>query len=387
MKEASEGRTKVEKRMEENYDNINIDNGIDQEGDEIDFLELGVKLWRNRKAILKWCAIGAVVGLVIGFSLPKTYTVGAMLAPETSDPKANSGMSSLASMVGVNLNNSVDAINVEMFPDVVHSVPFIYNLFDLEVSTKDGKLTTTLLDYMKEHQKSPWWSCVFSAPGKAIGWTMSLLSKKENETDGPLVMENLPKKERNVVKYFSENLSVMVDSKKTGKAELSLVMQDPLVAATVLNAVINDLKAYMSEYRTSKARQDVDNLSVICAERKAEYYAAQQAYAAYSDANKNVILQSAQAERERLQQEMNLAYQVYSQVATQLETARIQEQQAKPVFTIVEPVTVPIQKYAPSKAKILVIWTFLLGCAAAAWILFGKKTLDTIKTELNKQDE
>lgn len=365
-----------------NENTVNRPNNTEEE--EIDLLELAVKLWKSRRTVLKWCAVGAVLGLVIGFSTPKTYTVDTVLAPET-EQKTGGSMSSLASMMGVNLSNSVDAISVDMFPDVVHSVPFIFNLFDLEVRTADGKLETTLLDYMLEHQKSPWWSYVLAAPGKAIGWAMSLFSGKEEETGGPLVMENLPRKERGVIKYFSEHIMVTVDSKKTGKASLSLEMQDPLVAATVLGAVVENLKEYMSNYRTSKARQDVENLSVICAERKADYYKAQQAYAAYSDANKNVVLQSAQAERERLQQEMNLAYQVYSQVANQLEAARIQEQQAKPVFTVIEPVTIPIQRSAPSKAKILIIWTFLFGCAAAAWVLFGENMWAAVKGELRKE--
>ena len=93
-------------------------------------------------------------------------------------------------------------------------------------------------------------------------------------------------------------------------------------------------------------------------------------YAKYTDANKNVVLNSTKAEAQRLQQEMNLAYQVYSQVATQLEGARIKVQQDKPVFAVLEPVTVPYKKSAPSKAKILIVFTLLSACLAAAWILF-----------------
>jgi uncharacterized protein involved in exopolysaccharide biosynthesis len=221
------------------------------------------------------------------------------------------------------------------------------------------------------------------APFKALGWVMSLGKEKETEEGiaGPLDPTNLPKKERGVVKFFAENIMVNVD-KKTGKTSMSLEMQDPHVVATVLNAVVENLKEYMSDYRTSKARQDVENLAEICTERKADYYKAQQAYAKFVDANKSVVLQSAQAERERLQQEMNLAYQVYSQVATQLEGARIQEQQAKPVFAIIDPVTVPLRKTAPSKAKMLVIFTFLAGCCAAAWVLFGDEYWKKLKENL-----
>ena len=365
--------------MAENNYNPNIPQY--QEEPEIDIMELISKLWKKRMMIIKWCVVGAVIGLVVGFSIPKTYSASVTLAPETQQ-KSGSGLSSMASMFGVNLSNSVDAISVDMFPDVVHSTPFIVDLFDLPVQfeRKDSTINTTLLDYMKNYQKKAWWSYVIEAPFKVLGWCIDLVTpdKEETEAAGELNPTNLPKKERGVVKFFAENIMVNVD-KKTGKTSMSLLMQDPLVVAQVMEAVTDNLKTYMSNYRTSKARQDVSNLSSICEERKADYYKAQQAYAKFVDANKNVILQSAQAERERLQQEMNLAYQVYSQVASQLEGARIQEQQAKPVFTIIHPVTVPISRVAPSKAKMLVIFTFLAGCCAAAWVLFGDDFWQKIK--------
>lgn len=355
-----------------------------EEESEIDIMELISKLWKKRTMIIKWCIAGAVIGLVVGFSLPKTYKAGVTLAPEMQQ-KTSSGVSSIASMMGVNLNNSVDAISVEMFPDVVHSTPFIVELFDLPVTfeRKDSIMTLPLVEYMKEYQKAPWWSYVIQAPFKVLGWCIDLVTPDEEETigDSTLNPTNLPKKERKVVKYFSENIMVNVD-KKSFKTQMELEMQDPLVVAAVMNAVVENLKSYMSEYRTSKARQDADNLEVICEQRKADYYKAQQAYAAYLDANKNVIRQSANAERERLQQEMTLAYQVYSQVAQNLEGARIQAEQAKPVFAVIHPVTVPIQKAAPSKAKLLVIYTFLAGCCAAAWILFGEDYLKKLKDNL-----
>ena len=356
-----------------------------EEESEINIMELISKLWKRRSMIIKWCVAGAIIGLVVGFSIPKTYKAGVTLAPEMQQ-KTSSGVSSIASMMGVNLNNSVDAISVEMFPDVVHSTPFIFELFDLPVTfeRKDSVITVPLVEYMKEYQRSPWWTPILKFPFKVLGWCIDLISpdKAENlEGNGTLNPSNLPKDERKVVKYFAENIFVNVD-KKSFKTEISLVMQDPLVVAEVMEAITENLKDYMSDYRTFKARQDVENLEVICEQRKADYYEAQQAYANYIDANKNVVLQSANAERERLQQEMSLAYQVYSQVATQLEGARIQAEQAKPVFAIINPVVVPIRKSAPSKAKLLIIWIFLTGCCASGWILFGEDYWKKLKENL-----
>ena len=181
--------------------------------------------------------------------------------------------------------------------------------------------------------------------------------------------------------YLSKKIMVAVD-KKTGKTQMSLEMQDPLVVATVLDAVVNHLKDYMSDYRTSKSRQDVENLSVICEQRKQDYYSAQKAYAKYTDSNKNIVLNSSKAEGQRLQQEMNLAYQVYSQVATQLEGARIKTQQDKPVFAVLKPVSVPLTKVGPSKVNLLIAFTFFVGCCAVAWVLFGEEYWKKLKKYL-----
>lgn len=362
--------------QENNYTNL-------PDEQEIDIMELISKLWKNRKMVIKWCVVGAIIGLVAGFSIPKTYRASATLAPETQQ-RVGSGVSSIASMMGVSLDNSTDAIDYEMYPDVVASTPFLFELLDLQVKTADGQIDTTLQCYILNHQKSPWWSHVIGAPFKALSWAISLVKQEEEEESGDVAeldIFNLPKDERMAIAYLSKNIMVSVD-KKTGKTQMSLEMQDPLVVATVLDAVVNNLKDYMSDYRTSKSRQDVANLSIICEQRKQDYYAAQKAYALYTDSNKNIVLNSSKAEGQRLQQEMNLAYQVYSQVATQLEGARIKTQQDKPVFAVLKPVSVPMKKAGPSKSMLLIVLTFLAGCCAAAWVLFGKDYWKKFKENL-----
>lgn len=357
-----------------------MDNNMDE---VIDLTTLMVKLWKKKGFIIKVAMCGALFGLMVAFSLPKIYESKVTFAPET-EQQLGSGVSSIASMMGVSLDNSVDAISVDLFPDVISSTPFIFELFDLQVETQDGSVKTTLLDYMMNHQKRAWWSYVLGAPMKFVKWITNLGSKDDKEaveTEKELVMTNLPEKARRVVRYFESNLTIKLD-KKTGKTQLSLRMQDPLVVATVLEEVVENLKQYMTDYRTSKDRQDVENLMKICEERKADYYAAQKIYADFGDANKNLVKLNAQAEQLKLQQEMQLAYQVYSQIATQLEAARIKEQQAKPVFVILEPVSIPLYRVAPSKAKLLVLFTFLAGCMAVAWILFGKDYYNKFKSQL-----
>jgi len=133
----------------------------------------------------------------------------------------------------------------------------------------------------------------------------------------------------------------------------------------------------------SKAQHDSNYLEQLYKERQHEYYVAQQSYANYMDANKNVILQTVLTEGERLQNEMSLAYQVYSQVATQLQVARAKVQEAKPVFAVVEPASVPLHPSGTSKKMILIGFVFLAVIGTSAWILFGRDLLAGLKKGLS----
>ena len=53
---------------------------IEEQYDEIDIMELVRKLLKSWKLIAVYCAVAAVIGLVVGFSIPKEYTVNAKLA-------------------------------------------------------------------------------------------------------------------------------------------------------------------------------------------------------------------------------------------------------------------------------------------------------------------
>lgn len=357
--------------------NTNIGFEKNDEIDEIQVVDLLKRLWAGKRIILIVAVISAIIGLIIAFSLPKRYTAVVSFAPET-EQKTGSSLSSIASMMGVTLDNSVDAISVDMFPDVLASSPFITDLFGLQVATQSGDLQTDLYDYIINHQRKPWWIHILEFPKKILS-SDDGDETKQSVVDTVFSISNLSKSARKVIKYFNRNLTIEV-SKKTGKTTLTLTMQDPLIAATVLEAVMDNLKDYMSDYRTSKDRQDVENLETICEERRQDYYRAQKAYADFADANKNLVKLNAQAEQLKLQQEMQLAYQVYSQVATQLEGARIKEQQSKPVFVILEPVIVPYKKSFPSKSKVLILFTLLGGTMAACWVMFADDVINYLKS-------
>ena len=230
-------------------------------------------------------------------------------------------------------------------------------------------------------------STVMSLPFKAIGGIMSLF-KSEEEKVGKEVINpfHLTQEQASTVAGLKGMIIANVD-KKTGVTTVSVTMQDPLVAAIMTDTVVVKLQEHITKYRVSKAEDDCKYWEQLYQHRQDEYYKAQEKYAKYSDANNNVILQSVRIEQERLQNDMNLALQVYSNVAAQLQMAKAKVQEAKPVFAVVEPASVPLQPSGTSGKMILVGTVFLFVAAAAAWILFGVDLWKKVKEGLSESKE
>ena len=348
---------------------------------EIDWMEILRKIISIRKTLYKAAGVGLVLGIIIALSIPKQYTVTVTLSPEMGGDKAGGGLASLASsFLGTGASsNSPDALNATLAPDIVASTPFTLELFNTKVQTLDGKLDTTLVAYLDE-QKQPWWGYIKAAPGMAIGAIKSLFSEKA-DTVSVLNPFQLTQKEAGKVASIKQAITAEVD-KKTAMTTLTVTLQDPKVTAIVADSVVAKLQQYIIDYRIKKAKEDCAYLEQLYKERQQEYYDAQSKYAHYFDSNRNIALQSVRAEQERLQNDMNLAYQVYSQVAQQLQVARAKIQEEKPVFAVVEPATVPLQPSGTSRNVIVIGIIFLAVCGTGAWKLLDVSYLQKIKEQL-----
>ena len=134
-----------------------------------------------------------------------------------------------------------------------------------------------------------------------------------------------------------------------------------------------------ANYRIAKAKDQCVSLSKMCESSREEYYALQKKLAVFLDANKNIALQSVEIEKTRLENEVNLAYQIYSQVASQLQMTQTKMQEAKPAFAVLEPATVPNFPSSTSKTSIIFVSTFIVLTLSGAWILFGLEFWQKVK--------
>ena len=356
-------------------------NHVDEEI-EIDLMDILRRIVGIRKAIYKAAGIGLLIGIVVAISIPKQYTVTVTLSPEMGSAKEG-GLSGLAASFlgnGVTMGDATDALNASLSADIVSSTPLLMELSAMKIPVTRNEVMT--LDTYLDEESSPWWSYVIGLSSMAIGGVKSLFISEEDEfmssdkaSHGTI---ELSKKESVKIETLKRKIAASVD-KKTAMTTVAVTFQNPKVAAIVADSVVGKLQEYIINYRTSKAKEDCVYLERLFKERQQEYYVAQKKYADYLDSHDNIILQSARAEQERLQNDMSLAYQVYSQVASQLQVARAKVQEEKPVFAVVEPAVVPLDPSGTSKKIYVLAFIFLSVCIVIFWKLFGENILNKFK--------
>ena len=357
------------------------DNHTDEKA-EIDLMDILRKIIGIRKIIYKAAGIGLLIGVIVAISIPEKYTVGVTLSPEMGNTKGG-GLSGLAASFlgsGVSMNEGTDALNASLSADIASSTPFLLELSKMKVPVS-GSREISLSSYLDE-ESSPWWSYVIGFPGMVIGGVKSLFIEDEDESifsdkasQGTI---ELSKKESQKIESLKKKIVASVD-KKTSMTSVTATFQDSKVAAVVADSVVKKLQEYIIDYRTSKSKEDCLYLEKLFKERQQEYYEAQRKYADYMDSHDNIILQSVRTEQERLQNDMSLAYQVYSQVAGQLQVARAKVQEEKPVFAVVEPAVVPLYPSGTSRKVYVLVFVFLSVCIVISWNLFGKDLLSKFK--------
>jgi uncharacterized protein involved in exopolysaccharide biosynthesis len=320
-----------------------------------------------RKVCIYSCTAG-VIGVILAFATPKIYKSTVILAPEESGSSFSGSISSLAAMVGMNMKigQTGDALYPEIYPDLMESTGFIVGMFPVTVKKNKTGETYTYFDYLQKHQRLAFYEY-------PMDWLNSLKEKFSDEGQPKpghkADSKHLTKKEYDVVKAIMGKMDCSVD-KKTNVITIEIEDQDPLIAATVADSAQMHLQRTITDYRTKKARVDLEYMQKLYDEAHREYAKARQKYAAFGDSYQNLKMQSYVLKGDELENEMQLKYTIYQQVVEQLQLAKAKVQERTPAFTIVQEASVPVKHSSRPKIVTLIIWMilgFLLRSGILLW--------------------
>ena len=360
--------------------------------DEIDLIEVIRYIWNGRWLILKVAGAFVALGLIIALTTTEQYESSARLLPEARETEG--GASRLMQQFGVGdmlpAGGGADAIRPDLYPDVLKSTPFFLDLMekDIEIETGGGYEEMTLFTYLDEHMTSFSLIGVVSKYTIKLPWTVlswirgsdpeeEIREREIREHEG---VSRLTKSQHEVIKSLDGRISASIDD-RSGVISVSTEFPDPYVSAQVADYAVEYLTEYITEYRTEKAQQDLEFVKERYEEKKEEYHEAQLKLARFRDENRNIISAVVRTEEERLQNQHNMAYNIYNNMAQQLEQNRIKVQEKTPVIKELEPVHVPMERSKPRRSLIMVISLFLGGFVGVGAV-FGKVIWGNIREQL-----
>lgn len=340
---------------------------------EIDIIGLMKNVACEWKLMLRFCGIASVLGVIVAIATPKSYTAEAVLAPELSSGGIglSGNLADMASNFGIELGgkSSMDAIYPEIYPDIFASTDFILSLLDTPVRLKDDNRVKSYVMHLEKDTRMPFWNY-------PKVWITEMLKDKSDMQKGPLGVGKDPMRLSKVENEICENVekSIMcVVDKKTSEITISVTDQDPLVAAIMVDTIQRRLQSYITEYRTKKARTDYEYYKKMTADCKAKYEKAQREYASYSDSHFETNLSSFAMKRDQLENEMQLQYNIYTQMAAQMNQAVAKIQERTPAFSIIQRPLMPHRASSMPRVVTVILFMFMGAFFDIIWVGFGRK--------------
>lgn len=340
-----------------------------EEVKQIDFVKITKLILRNKKYYLYTLPVAFVLSSLLIICVPRYYTCTVTMAPETS-VMGGGTLNDMAETFGITLGSlntsGSDAILPDLYPDVVASTNFQVKLANVKVTSNDGTVSDTYYNYLKKHWEIPWWS-------KVVLWVKNLFSDKSSlgTSSDKLDPFRLSRCQKGILQMLEENVSCAID-KKSYVISITVKDQDPLISATMADSVKAHLQEFITEYRTSKARTDYNHVRKLCEDAHAQYVKARQKYAAYSDSNEGLILESYRSKQEDLENEMQLKYNTYTTMAAQMQSADAKVQERTPAFTTIQESSVPVKPAGPKRMIFVAVILVLTFWGTSVYIVAKK---------------
>ena len=342
-------------------------NHISQE-DSIDVIALLTTLWQSRKFIVKTILIFFVFGVLIALLSPVKYKASTVFVLQLgSGVKAPSGLSSLASLAGINLSsgNQGGDISPLLYPNLSSNIPFKLALLSAPI-TEDTSDTLDVQFYLLSQKSGI--NILSTIKKYTIGLPGLLFSSDTNTSSSQSSLISLTEEEEELVEMLSEKYTVSVNEKE-GYVAVSALDKNPVIAAELVRIITANLQDEIIQKRLEKVQNNLDFTQNQYNQKKLEFEKIQDRLARFKDRNQNISSSLFLNELERIQAEYSIALNVVTELATQVESAKLRVNKDTPIFSVIDPVTVPTQKEYPKRINIVVLFLFFGFVIASTYIL------------------
>jgi len=359
---------------------------------EIDLLMVAKTVWSYKMKIFMIIGAFVVAGAIFAKLSEKEFTASSTFIPQTSENRGMGGnLGGLASLAGINIGDvsSAREIPPALYPTIISSVRFKKALIAAQINPEGLNEPVTYADYYENfYNPGPLHylrKFTIGLPAVIIDFLFGGSNKiDDNEPKSTSADTSIMKLTQEEVNHFSrlaKQIRVQ-PSDKQQVIELSFIMPEPLMAAQMARYAESLLQQELIDYKIQSAREQLNFTEQRFIEKKNEFETIQNRLAVFRDRNQNITSAIAMNQLDRMEAEYNFSFNIYTELAKQLEQAKLQVSKDTPIFMIIEPVTIPTGRSAPKFFFIVLIF-FVFGTIISICYVFGKEVIAGMRGRWN----
>lgn len=304
--------------------------------DQLSLFEIGTTLLRNRWRILAGMIVGASIAVIPVLRRPPYFASSASFVLRGSDVN-RAGLASLAAQFGAALPTANQSQTPEFYAQLLKSRQLLSTVgHDTLAVAELGGRRATLFDLFE-----------IEAPPRA-------------------------REERAVLRFAG--LVTTGVTRTTGIVQLTVSTPWPTVSATITQKLLDGVNAFNRQTKQGEAATERKFVEQQLAVATGELRAAEDGLEGFLRANKEYRSSAALTfTHDRLEREVMLKQQLYTQLMQSYQDVRIREVRDVPVIQIVEPPAVPSTPLARGRGKRALAGLLLGGFLVGLWVVVARQ--------------
>lgn len=344
--------------------------------DRISFKELTEQIVNGKYLFIACMIVSLFIGLFVYMITPKNYASSIeFLVSDNTDQSNQSRLGSLASLAGVNTNMS-SGIPASAYEFILSSTNFLSDVVAEKIEFEGDSIFIS--NYLTQRMVLGFRNELKTLSGdnkpKVVYYNVidsTKASRISRLSPGNLPILNLNGEVARSVNVIRNSIEFSYEVPKP--IVLTVKLQDPEASAAVAKVVLQKLEEYINLYSRENKIDNTDFLQKELDKSKEELYILQNSLAAAQDRNINANKAIANLDIERLNLRYSQARSTYSGLLAQLDNSKIQVENQRPLFIIIEaPIQLSEQSPTEPRLVVYVILSLILGSFLSLTLIFAK---------------
>ena len=354
---------------------------MNDNSDEIDLIELLKKVYLEKKFILKTSILAALFGIVYALFQPNEFTSSTTFIPQLSSGVKTGGgsLSGLASLAGINIGGmeSSSEFPPSLYPQVIDGIPFKIDLLSSSINLNNKEILVK--DYFSNQGSSL--NILGTIKKYTIGLPSLILGSFKNQEVQVVESEifSVSDEDQRLFDTLNEALSISINEKE-GFITIAYTDSNKNIAAQITQIAQNLLQEKIIEFKNKSSKEMLDFAIKQYSDKKESYELLQDKRAIFVDQNINISSSLFQNKLSRIESELNISESIVQQLASQVEQSKLQVNKDTPVFTTIQPVTIPFERSAPKRSLIVITFLFLGFVLSCGYVLVKDPAIEIIKS-------